>query len=155
MSVQSKLHECFFLDKNSGLSYTFDIQLHYSLMLSIRLSRVGRKNTPLFRMVVMEKSRDPWAKHLEILGQYNPRTNPATINLKTDRIKHWISQGAEMSDTVWNMLVDAKIVEGKKRTVTRISNTRAAKLKTKAEAQKPTEAPKPAEEPKKEEPKAE
>lgn len=111
-------------------------------MLSIRLSRVGRKNTPLFRMVVMEKTRDPWARHLEILGQYNPRTNPATINLKTDRIKHWISQGAEMSDTVWNMLVDAKIVEGKKRTVTRISNTRAAKLKAKAEAEKPAEAPK-------------
>ncbi len=114
-------------------------------MLSIRLSRVGKKNAPLFRVVIMEKSRDPWAKHLEILGQYNPRTNPPTINLKTDRIKHWLEQGAEVSDTMWNILVDAKIVEGKKRAVTNISKTRAKKIAEKAgtaaaEA-KPAEAP--------------
>ncbi len=97
-------------------------------MNSIRLSRVGRKNAPQFRVVVTPKHKDPWGKALEIVGQYNPRMNPPQIKLDAERIKAWIAQGAEVSDTVWNLLVDAKIVSGKKVGVTSISKKRATKI---------------------------
>ena len=106
-------------------------------MLSIRLSRVGRKNQPMYRLVVMPKHRDPWAVVTENLGTYNPRKNPPDIAFKADRIKHWIEKGAEVSDTVWNLLVDQKIVTGKKRSVTTLTTQRQAKL---AEAKKAAEA---------------
>jgi small subunit ribosomal protein S16 len=73
-------------------------------MLTIRLSRVGKKKQPSYRLIVSEKSKDPWGKYLENLGNYNPLTNPATVTFKTDRIKHWLAQGAQASDTVWNLL---------------------------------------------------
>ena len=97
-------------------------------MLSIRLTRVGKKNAPSYRLIVIEKTRDPWAKALEILGNYNPRKEPPEITFDIERIKHWLSKGAEVSDTVWNLFVDLKLVEGKKHSVTHISKTRHEKL---------------------------
>lgn len=97
-------------------------------MLSIRLSRTGKRKQPLYRLIVTEKSRDPWGTFLENLGTFNPRSKPVSINFKNDRIKHWISKGAQPSDTVWNMLVDAKVVEGEKRKKVRISKKRKVKL---------------------------
>lgn len=97
-------------------------------MNSIRLSRVGRKNAPTFRVVVVPTHKDPWGKTLEIVGNYNPRSTPVQIELKADRIKHWLADGAEASDTVWNLLVDAKIVEGKKRSTSHISKVLAARI---------------------------
>ena len=112
-------------------------------MLSIRLSRVGKSRAPVYRIVVMPKHNDPWAKTTEILGHYNPRTQPHEFVVKVDRVKHWIGQGAEVSDTLWNLFVDEKIVEGKKRSVSHISDTRRAKLGEKAaEAVKAEEAAK-------------
>jgi small subunit ribosomal protein S16 len=63
---------------------------------------------------VSEKSRDLYGKQLEILGNYDPVANPKTVNLKEDRIKHWISVGAQPSPTVHNILVTNKIIEAKK-----------------------------------------
>ncbi len=105
-------------------------------MLSIRLSRVGKKKAPVYRIVVMPKHRDPWANSLEILGHYNPRKNPKELVVKADRVKYWIGQGAEATDTVWNLLVEEKIVEGKKRTTTHISKKRQGKMDEKAAAEK-------------------
>ncbi|PJA47254.1 30S ribosomal protein S16 [Candidatus Uhrbacteria bacterium CG_4_9_14_3_um_filter_36_7] len=106
-------------------------------MVSIRLTRVGKKRRPLYRIVVMDKTKDPWAKALEILGSRDPRTKE-TI-LKEDRIRYWISKGAEVSKTVWNILVDQKIIEEKKQSVTHISSARKKKMeeKQKAGAQTP------------------
>ena len=87
-------------------------------MLVIRLSRVGKKKQPSYRVVVQEKQRDPWGTSIEIIGSYNPRTKPKTVTLKEDRVKHWIAQGAQPSDTVHNLLVDAKLVSGPKRRAT-------------------------------------
>jgi small subunit ribosomal protein S16 len=123
-------------------------------MVSIRLSRVGRKNQPLYRVVVVPKHKDPWGDVLEIVGNYNPRKKPRELILNADRIKYWLSKGAEASDTVWNLLVDEKIVEGKKHSVTHISKTRRDKAAGvsaqggsasggKAEADKKAEAPAP------------
>ncbi len=97
-------------------------------MVSIRLSRVGRRNQPSYRMIVVPKHKDPWGKALDIVGHYNPRMSPPEIKLDAERIKGWIAKGAEASDTVWNLLVDAKIVEGKKRSTSHISKVLANKL---------------------------
>ena len=101
-------------------------------MLKIRLARVGKINQPLYRIVINEKRKDPWGDVMEILGQYNSRTKVA--ELKLDRIKYWISQGAEVSDTLWNLFISKGVVEGKKRNVTSISKIHGEKLKAKADA---------------------
>lgn len=96
-------------------------------MVSIRLARVGKRNQPSYRVVVVPKQKDPWGKVLEIVGNYNPRRNPRELILKADRIKDWLAKGAEASATVWNLLIDEKIVEGKKQSVTHISKARVNK----------------------------
>lgn len=103
-------------------------------MLTIRLSRVGKTKQPSYRLIVSEKARDPWGKFLENLGTFNPRTSPSTVNFNVDRIKYWISKGAQTSDTVWNLLVDQKVVEGAKRLKVKISKRRKAKIEKKKQA---------------------
>ncbi|MEK7167317.1 MAG: 30S ribosomal protein S16 [Patescibacteria group bacterium] len=83
-------------------------------MLMIRLSRVGKTKQPSYRLIVSDKTKDPWGKSLEILGYYNPRTNPSTIKLEAERIKYWISKGAQTSATIHNLLVKQKIIKGPK-----------------------------------------
>ena len=83
-------------------------------MLSIRLSRIGKKKTPAFRLLVTEKTRDPWGKYLEILGKYDPLANPKKIDFDAERIKYWMSKGAQPTPTVRNMLIDLKVIEGTK-----------------------------------------
>ncbi len=84
-------------------------------MLTIRLSRVGKKKQPEYRLVISEKTKDSWGDALEYLGHFNPRTNPATVNFNIERIKYWLSKGAQVSDTVKNILIDQKILEGEKK----------------------------------------
>ncbi|MDF1549736.1 MAG: 30S ribosomal protein S16 [Bacteroidales bacterium] len=72
-------------------------------MLAIKLSRFGKKKQPTYRIVVLEKNKDPWGDYLENLGHYNPRSKEITLN--AERIKYWISQGAQPSDTIHNILV--------------------------------------------------
>src|SRR3989304_1736678 len=68
-------------------------------MVRIRLRRVGGKKQASFRVVAAEKESPRNGRFIEILGFYNPRTEPATISLKEDRIYHWISNGAQPSDS--------------------------------------------------------
>jgi len=105
-------------------------------MLTIRLTRVGKRKQPLYRFIVSEKTRDPWGKALELLGTYNPHTKPATYLINKERVLYWISKGAQCSDTVWNILVDQKIVEGTKRLLVKISKIRKEKMAKKAAAAK-------------------
>jgi len=93
-------------------------------MLTIRLSRVGKKKQPTYRLIISEKHKDPWGDYLELLGNYDPRAK--VVKFKADRIKYWISQGATTSDTVNNMLIDQKIIEGAKRRIVSISRKRQA-----------------------------
>ena len=82
-------------------------------MLTIRLFRIGRKNQPAFKIVVIDKRRSSTrGRFVEEVGVYNPLNKQR--NLKGDRIKYWISQGAQPSPTVHNMLVTDKVIEGKK-----------------------------------------
>jgi small subunit ribosomal protein S16 len=92
-------------------------------MLKIRLSRVGKKNSPIFRLVVAEKSRAVKREFIEILGLYKPTEKENKFQCKKDRVEFWIGQGAQPSETVNNLLCDfgvfakdkkIKTVHGKK-----------------------------------------
>ncbi|MFH1252990.1 MAG: 30S ribosomal protein S16 [Candidatus Uhrbacteria bacterium] len=109
-------------------------------MLSMRLTKVGKLNRPEFRLIVVDKHKDPWGKAVEILGNRNPRTKENTF--KVERIKYWLSKGAQPTATVHNILVDMKLMEGKKQSVTTISKKRAEKITKKAEEKKKKEATK-------------
>ena len=82
-------------------------------MLTIRLTRVGKKKDGSFRVIVVESKRKVQpGNYLEMVGSYDPRVD--TVSLKADRIKYWISMGATTSDTVHNLLVSQKIIDAKK-----------------------------------------
>lgn len=81
-------------------------------MLAIRLNRTGKRNRAHFRVVVQEHTKAPGKRHVEILGSYDPHKK--TTILKKDRILYWVSQGAQVSDAVHNMLVREGVIEGKK-----------------------------------------
>src|ERR1700687_475845 len=66
----------------------------------IRLSRTGARKQPQYRVVVIEKERARNGRPVEVVGTYNPRTDPASIELKRERIDYWVSKGAKMSDRV-------------------------------------------------------
>jgi small subunit ribosomal protein S16 len=69
-------------------------------MLAIRLRRTGSKKRPFFRVVVTDSRTARDSSFVEVLGFYNPRTNPETLNVKRDRLDHWVKAGAQLSDTV-------------------------------------------------------
>jgi small subunit ribosomal protein S16 len=74
-------------------------------VLMIRLSRRGARKQPYYRIVVIEKDRARDGRSVEVVGTYNPRTDPASVELKRERIAYWTSKGAQLSDRV-KKLVD-------------------------------------------------
>ncbi len=82
-------------------------------MLKIRLQRVGRKHDPSYRVILTDVKQGPKSgKFIEILGFYDAVRKVKKI--KAERVKHWISNGAQVSDTVHNILVSEKVIESKK-----------------------------------------
>jgi len=82
----------------------------------MRLQRVGRRNDPSYRIVVTDKRTGPKSdKHVARLGSYNPKMDHVQID--ADAAKEWLSKGVQPSDTVYNILVGQKIVEGRKKNV--------------------------------------
>jgi small subunit ribosomal protein S16 len=69
-------------------------------MLAIRLRRTGSKKRPFFRVVVTDSRTARDSSFVEVLGFYNPRTNPETLTVKRDRLEHWLKAGAQPSDTI-------------------------------------------------------
>jgi small subunit ribosomal protein S16 len=80
-------------------------------MVRIRLRRVGGKNQASFRIVAADRESPRDGRFIEILGFYNPRTQPATINLKEDRIYHWIGNGAQPSDSAMQIFKSAGLLD--------------------------------------------
>lgn len=106
-------------------------------MLKIKLSRVGKRKQPIYRLLIVEKQKDPWGTYIENVGEYNPRTQPPTIKLNEERIKYWISVGAQPTDTVHNMLVTAGMIKEKKRNVSKLGKfAREERAKVAADAKK-------------------
>lgn len=73
-------------------------------MLTIRLARVGARKQPHYRVVVIEKARARNGRSVEVVGTYNPRTTPASVDLKRERIEYWVSKGAQMSERVSKLM---------------------------------------------------
>jgi small subunit ribosomal protein S16 len=131
-------------------------------MLSIRLKRIGKKNQPSFKVIVTEKKKAAkGGTRIEELGFLNPLTKK--ISLKKERILYWLSKGAKCSDTIHNLLIKQKVLEGKKIAVHKKSKKKEEaktsvpvqasaapatpeKAPEKLAEQKPAEQPKPVEE---------
>jgi small subunit ribosomal protein S16 len=74
----------------------------------IRLSRIGKKKRPFYRVVVTEKTRPQNGRFVEIVGTYDPLTKPAAVRLDHDRVNYWLGKGAQPSDTVRSFLRNRK-----------------------------------------------
>ena len=123
-------------------------------MLTIRLQRVGKKNQPVFRIVLAEKHRAASKKAVEILGHYNPRSKEFGIKSE-ERLKYWIAEHVQISPTVHNLFVDKKILTGVKVKAWNPKRKPAEEAGKKETAPAVAETAAPTEETKIEEPKAE
>ncbi len=84
-------------------------------MLTIRFSRVGKKNQAQFRIVLQEHTASPKGRHVEVLGSYDPHQKKGVF--RDERIKYWISKGVKISDSAYNLFVKQGIISGRKRVV--------------------------------------
>ncbi len=110
-------------------------------MLVMRLQRIGRKNDPSYRVVVVDSRQGPRSgKHLDLVGTYSTKLD--RIQIDAEKAKKWIANGTQVSDTVHNLLVKEKIIEGKKINVLPRKSPiiDEAKIKAEAEAKAAAEA---------------
>lgn len=113
------------------------------------MARFGKKKQPTYRLIINEAGRDTYGKALENLGNYDPRSKK--LDVKADRVKYWISVGAQLTDSVNNLLIANKVIEGKMLTVSKLTKKIRAKTaaelaaKKAAEVAAAAEAAKPAE----------
>ena len=80
-------------------------------MVRIRLRRVGAKKQPSYRIVVADQRSPRDGRFIENIGHYNPRTEPETVQVKADRARHWLSVGAQPSQAVHRLLVNAAVID--------------------------------------------
>lgn len=87
-----------------------------SSMIKLRLQRIGRKHEPVYRLVATNSQNSTKSgKFNELLAAYDPRKGRGGLtNLKVERVKHWLSHGAQATATVHNLLIDKKVITGKK-----------------------------------------
>lgn len=104
-------------------------------MLTIRFNRIGKRNKAQFRIVVQEHSVAPGGRHVEIVGSYDPHSKEGVF--KSERIKYWIDKGAQISDSVYNLLIKKEVISGKKRAM----NVRSKKKGKDGEEKTPADAP--------------
>jgi small subunit ribosomal protein S16 len=73
-------------------------------VLTIRLARIGKKKHPFYRVVVTEKTRPRNGRFVEIVGTYDPLKKPSAVRIDGERVRYWLSKGAQPSDTVRSLL---------------------------------------------------
>jgi small subunit ribosomal protein S16 len=78
--------------------------LRRHMATKIRLARVGSKKNPIYRVVVADSRSPRDGRFIEIVGRYNPQTDPSTIELDEAKIQDWISKGAQPTDSVRRLL---------------------------------------------------
>lgn len=115
-------------------------------MVKIRLTRRGKKGQPHYRIIAISARTKREGEALEYLGYLNPQTKPPTIKLEEDRIKYWLSQGAQPTDSVKNILIRNKLIKADKQKSSFVKKAgRKAqeridkKAASKAEAKKPAQ----------------
>src|SRR5665647_1404458 len=109
-------------------------------MIVIRLTRVGKKNSPSYRVVVADKRRAVKRKFIEIIGNYNPTLIPKQLVIAKDRALFWIEKGAQPSDTVRNLMCNLDILPKKER-VKKVFGKKLSKKAIKAGPVAPTPQP--------------
>ena len=119
-------------------------------MLRIRLTRVGKKNSPSYRVVVADKKRAVKGKFIEIIGHYNPTLTPKELVINKDRALFWIKQGALPTNTVNNLMADSGVLP-KSAKIKKVYGKKLSKKAAKEEVANAgkapkVEAPKPADE---------
>ena len=77
-------------------------------MLSIRLTRKGKRNRPYYRIVVADSRRARDGRFIEVLGHYDPVRKPVVVEIDVDKVEEWVSKGANLSDTVRSLLKKTK-----------------------------------------------
>lgn len=102
------------------------------MAVRIRLTRIGATKRPAYRVIAIDKRRSRDGRALEILGFYDPLTEPATVNLDTERINAWIGKGAQPSDTV------ARLIRQAERAAEEPAGAEKPKRATRAAAPKPS-----------------
>ena len=80
-------------------------------MVTMRLTRIGSKKRPYYRIVVIDKRRARNGRFLEVLGQYNPIASPVQLEINSERAQYWLSKGAQPSETVQSILRKKEIVK--------------------------------------------
>lgn len=81
-------------------------------MLRIRLRRVGKKKAPAYRIVVADSRSPRDGKFIEVLGLYDPLTDPVTVNVDGEKLRDWVSKGAQPSETVERLMRNAGVLAG-------------------------------------------
>ncbi len=81
-------------------------------MLKIRLRRMGAKKEPFYRVVVSDSRSTPSGRFVDVLGTYDPKTDPASVNIDTAKAVEWIRKGAHASDTVRSLMAKAAAADG-------------------------------------------
>ncbi|MHB1005819.1 MAG: 30S ribosomal protein S16 [Chloroflexota bacterium] len=81
------------------------------MAVKIRLRRMGAKKQPSYRLVAADEQAPRDGRFIEIVGNYNPLTNPPTINVKEDRVIYWLSQGAKPSDAAARVLAKTPVMQ--------------------------------------------
>jgi len=110
-------------------------------LLRIRLSRIGKKKQPAYRMVVADSRAPRAGSFLKIIGHYNPLTDPATFDLKEEEAVYWLEKGAQPSETAAKLLTRAGVMERAGRAPVRYQGKEAPPAPKKPKAE---EAPAPA-----------
>jgi small subunit ribosomal protein S16 len=82
------------------------------MAVRMRLARVGSKKNPIYRVVVADARSPRDGRFIEIVGRYNPQTDPSTIHFDEDKVKDWLSKGAQPSDAVARLLKAAGVGGG-------------------------------------------
>ena len=81
-------------------------------MLRIRLRRVGKKKAPAYRIVVADSRSPRDGKFIEVLGLYDPLTDPVTVNVDAEKVRNWVGKGAQPSETVERLMRNAGVLAG-------------------------------------------
>jgi small subunit ribosomal protein S16 len=92
-----------------------EIERNWFIVVMIRLARFGARKQPYYRIVVIEKDRARNGRSIEVVGTYNPRTNPASVDLKHERISYWRSKGAQLSSRMEKIVANHPVTAAAER----------------------------------------
>ena len=96
-------------------------------MVKIRLTRMGDKKSPFYRIVVADERAPRDGRFIDIVGTYNPLTNPAEVNIDAEKAQKWLKNGAQPTDTVKSLLISKEIIPAGKRPPAKTGSKKAQK----------------------------